>query len=79
MTRLGALSTPFKIFFSGVEGQMLYAGITPLILTQTMYNVGLYQFNVMVPAGVAANDFVPLTFTLDGVAGTQTLYTAIGN
>jgi uncharacterized protein (TIGR03437 family) len=48
-----------------------YAGLTP-------GSVGLYQFNVVVP-NVAANDLTPVTFKLGGVAGTQTLYTAIGN
>ncbi|HEY1219591.1 MAG: SBBP repeat-containing protein [Bryobacteraceae bacterium] len=38
--------------------------------------VGLYQFNVTVPQ-VPDNDLVPLTFTLGGVPGTQTLYTAV--
>jgi uncharacterized protein (TIGR03437 family) len=40
--------------------------------------MGLYQFNVVVPA-VAASDTVPLTFTLNGVGGTQTLSIAIAN
>jgi uncharacterized protein (TIGR03437 family) len=40
--------------------------------------VGLYQFNLVVPS-VAASDAVPVTFTLGGVAGTQQLFTAIGN
>jgi uncharacterized protein (TIGR03437 family) len=38
--------------------------------------VGLYQFNVTVPA-VANSDLVPLTFTLGGEGGTQTLFTAV--
>ena len=40
--------------------------------------VGLYQFNVIVPE-VASNDAVPLTFTLNGAAGPQVLYTAVRN
>jgi uncharacterized protein (TIGR03437 family) len=40
--------------------------------------VGLYQFNVMVP-NVAANDFEPVTFSVGGVQGQQTLFTAVGN
>ena len=50
---------------------MNYAGLT-------QGSVGLYQFNVVVP-NVPANDLTPVTFTLGGVAGKQTLYTAIGN
>jgi uncharacterized protein (TIGR03437 family) len=36
----------------------------------------LYQFNVVVP-DVPASDLVPLTFTLGGNPGTQTLYIAV--
>jgi uncharacterized protein (TIGR03437 family) len=38
--------------------------------------VGLYQFNLTVPT-VTASDTIPVTFTLGGIAGTQTLYTAV--
>jgi uncharacterized protein (TIGR03437 family) len=38
--------------------------------------VGLYQINLTVP-NVAASDAVPLTFTLGGVTGTQTLYVPV--
>jgi hypothetical protein len=40
--------------------------------------VGLYQFDVAVP-NVAAGNAVPVTFTLGGVSGTQTLNLAVGN
>jgi uncharacterized protein (TIGR03437 family) len=40
--------------------------------------VGVYQFNVVVP-NISAGDAVPVTFTLNGVNGTQTLYTSVGN
>jgi uncharacterized protein (TIGR03437 family) len=39
-------------------------------------SMGLYQFNVVVPA-VAAGTAVPLTFKLNGQAGQQTLYIAV--
>jgi uncharacterized protein (TIGR03437 family) len=61
----------FQISFDGTPATVNYAGLSP-------DSVGLYQFNVVVP-NVAANDLTPVTFTLGGVAGTQTLYTAIGN
>jgi uncharacterized protein (TIGR03437 family) len=48
-----------------------YAGLAPGF-------TGLYQFNVVVPAS-PGNGAVPLTFTVGGVAGTQTLYLAVGN
>jgi hypothetical protein len=31
----------------------------------------------VVPASLPANNLTPLTFTLGGTAGTQTLYTAV--
>ncbi len=48
-----------------------YAGLAPNY-------VGLYQFNAVVP-NIGANNAVPLTFTLDGTAGTQTIYIAVQN
>jgi uncharacterized protein (TIGR03437 family) len=39
---------------------------------------GLYQFNIVVPANTG-NGAVPLTFTVGGVAGSQTLYLAVAN
>jgi uncharacterized protein (TIGR03437 family) len=64
------LAASFQISFGGIPAQTVsYAGLSPGY-------VGLYQFNVVVPA-VADNDLVPLTFTLGGTAGTQTLYIAV--
>jgi uncharacterized protein (TIGR03437 family) len=40
--------------------------------------VGLYQFNVVVP-DIPANDKTPLSFTMNGTAGQQTMYLFIGN
>jgi uncharacterized protein (TIGR03437 family) len=51
---------------SGIQ----YAGMAP-----NFY--GLYQFNVVVPSGLSANDKTPLTFSLDGSNSTQTLYLAV--
>ncbi len=48
---------------------IIYAGLAPT-------NVGLYQFNITVPAGVTGTA-VPITVTTDGVGLTQTLVTAI--
>ena len=64
------LSAPLQILFGQTPApQVPYAGMAPGW-------VGLYQFNVVVPP-VADSDRVPLTFTLGGVAGTQTLVTAV--
>jgi uncharacterized protein (TIGR03437 family) len=61
----------FSMSFGGSPGVPLYYGLAPGF-------VGLYQFNVTVPQ-IANNDFVPLTFSLGGTAGSQTLYTAVHN
>lgn len=70
-TQLNALAAPFVIRFGGVQANVSYAGMAPNF-------VGLYQFNVTVPA-VAASDAVPLTFTLSGVELAQRLVIAVGN
>jgi uncharacterized protein (TIGR03437 family) len=48
-----------------------YSGLAPSY-------TGLYQFNMVVPANPGSGA-VPLTFTVGGVAGTQTLYLAMSN
>ena len=64
------LSAPLQVLFGQTPAtQVPYAGLAPDY-------IGLYQFNVTVPQ-VPDNDLVPLTFTLGGVPGTQTLYTAV--
>jgi uncharacterized protein (TIGR03437 family) len=68
---VNSLVNPFSISFGGSPGILPYYGLAPGF-------VGLYQFNVTVPQ-IANNDLVPLTFTLAGTPGTQTLYTAVHN
>jgi uncharacterized protein (TIGR03437 family) len=53
----------------GTQVHVSYAALVPGY-------VGLYQFDVVVPS-IPANNLTPLTFTPGGVAGTQTLYTAV--
>ena len=65
------LATPIQIFFGQARATLSYSGLAPNA-------VGLYQFNVVVP-NVPAGDNVPLTFTLGGAAGTQSLAIAISN
>lgn len=65
------LASPFAISIAGTPATASYSGLAPSY-------VGLYQFNVLVP-NVATNNAAPLTFTLDNVAGTQTLYIPIQN
>ncbi len=64
-----ALVDSLQVQFANVTATVQYAGLAP-------GSIGLYQFNVVVPQ-IAASDSVPLTFTLGGLSGTQTLYTAV--
>ncbi len=65
------LTLPFQIQFGQTTAAVSFAGLSK-------GNVGLYQFNVVVP-NVAANPALPITFSLAGLQGTQTLYIAVGN
>jgi uncharacterized protein (TIGR03437 family) len=64
-----ALSLNIHLFFGQTEATLTYAGLAPSA-------VGLYQFNAIVPS-VAASNALPLTFTLNGLPGSQMLYTAV--
>jgi uncharacterized protein (TIGR03437 family) len=66
-----ALQLDLKINFAGVPATVTYAGLAPAF-------VGLYQFNVVVP-NIAASDTVPVTFTLGGASGMQSLVIAVQN
>jgi uncharacterized protein (TIGR03437 family) len=68
-TETNQLSASFEVLFGKTPATLPYFGLAPSF-------VGLYQFNVTVPA-VANSDLVPFTFNLGGVAGTQTLFTAV--
>ena len=65
------LAETLQVKFGSTAAQMPlpYYGLAPNF-------VGLYQFDVVVPS-VAGSNLVPLTFTLGGTAGTQTLFTAV--
>jgi len=65
------LTTPLQVFFGQSPASLSYSGLAPGA-------VGLYQFNVVVPA-VVNSDAVPITFPLSGQNGPQTLYTAVHN
>ena len=65
------LAYSFQIFIGGVAAQAVYDGLAPSY-------TGLYQLNITVP-NVAAGGAMPLTFTVDGVNGTQMLYIAMQN
>jgi uncharacterized protein (TIGR03437 family) len=63
------LVASLEILFGETSGKLAYYGLSPGL-------VGVYQFDVVVPA-IPDNDLVPLSFKLGGVAGAQTLYTAV--
>jgi uncharacterized protein (TIGR03437 family) len=71
VTQSNALQSTFQASFAGTPATVSFAGLVGNF-------VGLYQFNVVVP-NVAASDTVPLTFSLGGTKGTQTMIIAIGN
>lgn len=64
------LASSFQLSIGGTLATVNYDGLAP-------DNIGLYQFNVVVPA--VASGAAPLTFTLNGASGPQTLSIAIGN
>ena len=67
--QLNTLANQLTITFGQTQATVSYAGLAPGL-------VGLYQFNVVVP-NIAASDAVPVSFTLNGVRSSQTLFTAI--
>ncbi|HUE02255.1 MAG TPA: IPT/TIG domain-containing protein [Bryobacteraceae bacterium] len=68
---LTTLTAPVEIQFGTTQATVQYQGLVPGL-------VGVYQFNVTVPA-VPAGNAVPLTFSQGGVMLPQTLYTAVGS
>jgi uncharacterized protein (TIGR03437 family) len=66
------LASSFGMSIGGVPvTNVPYSGLAPSY-------TGLYQFNIVLPANPGSGA-VPLTFTVDGVAGTQPLYLAVSN
>ena len=68
-----SLTGSLQISMGGVQvpaANIQYAGLAP-----DFY--GLYQFNVLVPPGVPANDKTPITFALNGTPIAQALYLAV--
>ena len=69
VTQTNQLAAPLRIPFGQTAAQLMYFGLAPGF-------VGLYQFNVVVPA-VPNNDLVPVTLSLGGAPGAQTRFTAV--
>jgi uncharacterized protein (TIGR03437 family) len=65
------LASSFQISIGGMPATLNYAGLAPNY-------VGLYQFNVVVP-DIADNNAAPVTFSLGGQPGIQTLYIPVQN
>ena len=68
VTEANQLVNAVQMSVNGVAATLKYAGLAPS-------QVGLYQFNVLVPA-VPDGDW-PLTFSQNGTAGTQTLLLSV--
>jgi uncharacterized protein (TIGR03437 family) len=66
-----SLTNSFGIQIGNTPATIQYAGLAP-------QETGLYQFNITVPS-VPAGSAVPLTFTLGGTPGAQTLDIAVQN
>jgi uncharacterized protein (TIGR03437 family) len=64
-----ALIAPVQATFGSVPATVPYAGVAPGI-------VGLYQFNITVPA-IADNLAIPFTLSVGGRTVGQTLYTSV--
>jgi uncharacterized protein (TIGR03437 family) len=68
---MNRLAKPFSMSIGGSPATLSYAGLATEF-------VGLYQFNVTVP-NIPNDDLAPLTYSLNGNAGTQTLFLAVHN
>ena len=71
VTQANNLAGSLQTFFGGTQATVSFAGLVA-------GNVGLYQFNVVVP-NIAPNDAVPFTYSLNGTAVSQSLLVAVGN
>jgi len=65
------IASPIEVDFESTPATLSYYGLAPNL-------IGLYQFNIVVP-DVPSNDLTPISFTLGGIAGAQTLYIAVEN
>jgi uncharacterized protein (TIGR03437 family) len=69
VSQQNSLTTPFQLSFGTAKATLNYDGLAPGF-------TGLYQFNVVVPT-VATNSALPISFSLAGSKGSQTLYIAV--
>ena len=59
--RLTTTVNPVGVTIGGVPSNVLFSGLTPNF-------TGLYQVNVMVPAGLSPGDGVPVILSVAGVS-----------
>jgi uncharacterized protein (TIGR03437 family) len=71
VTQQNSLTTPLQFLFGSTAAVVMYYGLVPSF-------TGLYQFNVVVPK-IPTNSAAPVSFTLGGMKGTQSLYVAVQN
>ena len=57
---------PVTVTIGGIDAPVVFQGLAPNF-------VGLYQVNVVVPAGVAPGDAVPLVLTQNGIVANPDL------
>jgi uncharacterized protein (TIGR03437 family) len=72
--KTNTLATTLDVIFGGAVGtlaELTYAGLA-------VNSVGLYEFDLVVPAVVASN-VTALSFNLGSSSSTQTLYIAVAN
>ena len=66
-----ALTNPVTVSFGTVPATLSYSGLAPAL-------VGLYQFNIQVPSGLANGDY-QINVTQNGKALPQTMYLTVQN
>jgi uncharacterized protein (TIGR03437 family) len=71
VTQQNNLTGTIQFLFGSTPATLTYFGLVPSF-------TGLYQFNVVVP-NVGTNNAMPISFSLGGVKGSQTMYIAIQN
>ena len=63
---LAQTKAPVTVTMGGQNAPVSFAGLAPGF-------VGLYQINAVVPSGIAPGDAVPLTLSVSGQTGPQSL------
>ncbi|HEV2691137.1 MAG TPA: hypothetical protein VGV35_21420, partial [Bryobacteraceae bacterium] len=69
-TQLEQINGTGSVTIGGVSAQVLFAGLTPGFS-------GLYQVNVVVPAGIMAGNQTPVTVSVNGRAGAGNIFMAV--